>query len=248
MKLLMSHYAENTSGYLINNAFSVLSDWGQETAGVSPMVPTEFTETTTYYYLAASMAEMAAELGYDADATAYSDLAANIRRAFNNKFYDAATGVYTSINGGGGRQSEQAMPLYYGLVPEGDGEKVCAVLADRVRQDGYKIKTGEIALKCVFMSLARYGYDDIVWQMANQTEGKRGLHDNTRILGCGCLLQEPLHDGSYRGMVLHPLGRNPEHRDGIQHFAYRSVCAAGFAELRCCHRDDVRTGAFFVES
>lgn len=170
MKLLMSHYAENTSGYLINNAFSVLSDWGQETAGVSPMVPTEFTETTTYYYLAASMAEMAAELGYDADATAYSDLAANIRRAFNNKFYDAATGVYTSINGGGGRQSEQAMPLYYGLVPEGDGEKVCAVLADRVRQDGYKIKTGEIALKCVFMSLARYGYDDIVWQMANQTD------------------------------------------------------------------------------
>lgn len=170
MKRLMAHYTENTTDYLINNSFSVLSDWGQETAGVSPMVPTEFTETCTYYYLAAVMAEMAAELEYEDDAAMYSALASDTQKAFNAKFYDAATGVYTSIAGGGGRQSEQAMPLYYGLVPEGDEEKVCHVLAERVKQDGYKIKTGEIALKSVFMSLAQYGYNDIVWQMANQTD------------------------------------------------------------------------------
>ena len=170
MKRLLAHYTDNTREGLIRNSFSVLSDWGQETAGVSPMVPTEFTETTTYYHLLRAMAEMAAELGHEADVAGYLSQAQVVKEAFNRKFYDAATATYTSIPGGGGRQSEQAQPLYYGLVPEGDEARVAAVLASRVKADGYKIKTGEIALKCVFMSLARYGYNDIVWQMVNQTD------------------------------------------------------------------------------
>ena len=170
MKRLVQHFLENTTGNLINNSYSVLSDWGQQTAGVSPLVPTEFTETTTYYYILCCMAEMAEELGKTSDITKYKNLANSVKTSFNNKFYNAETGVYTSVSGGGGRQSEQAQPLYYGLVPEGDEEKVAAVLAEAVKNDGYKIKTGEIALKCVFMSLAKYGYNDIVWQMANQTD------------------------------------------------------------------------------
>ena len=167
---LVQHYTDNTTGYIINDSFSVLSDWGQETAGVSPLVPTGFTETCTYYYILRAMAEMATALGHDADATAYTTLAANVRAAFNAKYYNAETHVYTSVSGGGGRQSEQAQPLYYGLVPEGDEAEVAAVLAEAVKNDGYKVKSGEIALKCIFMSLARYGYNDIVWQMANQTD------------------------------------------------------------------------------
>jgi alpha-L-rhamnosidase len=134
------------------------------------MVPTEFTETTTYYYLLKAMAEIATELSYPADAEKYGNLATNVKNAFNKKFYNSQTGVYTSVSGGGGRQSEQAMPLYYGLVPDGDEEKVAAVLAQRVKNDSYKIKTGEIALKPVFMTLAQYGYNDVVWEMANQTD------------------------------------------------------------------------------
>lgn len=170
MRRLMQHYTDNTEGYLIRNSFSVLSDWGQETAGVDPMVPTTFTETTTYYHLLRAMAEMATELGHTADATSYNTLADSVKTAFNRKFYNPTTATYTSIDGGGGRQSEQAMPLYYGLVPDGDEVRVAKALAERVRLDGYKIKTGEIALKCVFISLAKYGYNDIVWQMANQTD------------------------------------------------------------------------------
>lgn len=170
MKRLMDYYAANTTNYIINNSFSALSDWGQETAGVEPAVPTEFTETTTYYYLCRVMEEMAQLQGKNTDALLYRRLAANVKRVFNVRFYDAESGVYTSVKGGGGRQGEQAMPLYYGLVPEGDEAKVAAVLAERVKSDGYKIKTGEIALKCVFMSLAQYGYNDVVWQMAKQTD------------------------------------------------------------------------------
>ncbi|MBQ9666215.1 MAG: family 78 glycoside hydrolase catalytic domain [Bacteroidaceae bacterium] len=164
MKRLIAHYTAGTTNHIINNSFSVLSDWGQETAGVSPLVPTEFTETTTYYYMLRAMAEMAEELEHGDDAATYQSLADEVKAAFNQKFYKG-NGVYAN-----GRQSEQAMPLYYGLVEPENEPLVAQVLAQRVRSDNYKIKTGEIALKPLFMSLAKYGYNDIVWQMANQTD------------------------------------------------------------------------------
>lgn len=162
---LIDHYtAHTTPDGLIDNALSVLSDWGQETAGVSPLVPTEFTESATYYHLLRVMAEIAAELGHPEHAARFTQQAHRTRTAFNAKFY-RGNGIYAL-----GRQSEQALPLYYELVDEAERELVALRLAERVRADGYKVRTGEIALKPLLMSLARFGYNDIVWQMANQTD------------------------------------------------------------------------------
>lgn len=163
MKRLMDYYTSQTTNGIMNN-ISVLSDWGQETAGVSPMVSTEFTITTTYYYMLRAMAEMAGALGHAADSTAFANSAATTRAAFNNAYYKGG-GVY-----GNGQQSEQAMPLYYGLVDTANETLVAQKLADRVKSDGYKIKTGEIGLKPLFMSLAKYGYNDIVFAMSQQTD------------------------------------------------------------------------------
>lgn len=163
MKRLVDYYGTRSTNYIMNNNMSVLSDWGQETAGVSPLVPPEFTITTTYYYLLKVMAEMAGNLGKASDAQSFSQLAAKVKTAFNSKFYKNGTYEY-------GQQSEQAMPLYYGLADDAEEEKVAALLAARVKADNYKIKTGEIGLKPLFMSLAKYGYNDIVYKMANQTD------------------------------------------------------------------------------
>ena len=164
MKRLIDYYTSlATNDIMPGSSYSVLSDWGQETAGVSPMVPGEFTITTTYYHLLRAMAEIAGELGHEADARAFSARADRTRAAFNRQF--CKNGVY-----GNGQQSEFAMPLYYGLVDEADEADVARRLAERVKSDDYKIKTGEIALKPLFMSLAKHGYNDIVYQMANQTD------------------------------------------------------------------------------
>ncbi len=164
MKRLMDYYTSKTVDNIMpGSSYSVLSDWGQETAGVNPLVPGEFTITTTYYYMLRAMGEVAVELGHTADADAFNAQAEKTRKAFNDRYYK--DGNYAN-----GRQSEQAMPLYYGLVDPANETLVAARLAERVKQDNYKIKTGEIALKPLFMSLARYGYNDIVYQMANQTE------------------------------------------------------------------------------
>lgn len=164
MKKLMDYYTSKTIGNIMpGSSYSVLSDWGQESAGVNPMVPGEFTITTTYYYMLRAMAEIAVELGHTADADAFNAQADATRKAFNSRYYK--NGVYAN-----GQQSEQAMPLYYGLVDKENETLVAEKLAQRVKNDNYKIKTGEIALKPLFMSLAQYGYNDIVYRMANQTD------------------------------------------------------------------------------
>ena len=164
MKKLMDYYTSKTIGNIMpGSSYSVLSDWGQESAGVNPLVPGEFTITTTYYYMLRAMAEIAIELGHTADAKAFNSRAEATRKAFNDRYYK--NGVYAN-----GQQSEQAMPLYYGLVDKENEALVAEKLAQRVKNDNYKIKTGEIALKPLFMSLARYGYNDIVYSMANQTD------------------------------------------------------------------------------
>ena len=164
MKKLMDYYTSKTKNNIMpGSGYSVLSDWGQETAGVNPMVPGEFTITTTYYYMLNAMAEIADCLGKEADTKAFLEQARKTRVAFNEKFYK--DGIY-----GSGQQAELSMPLYYGLVEKENEELVASNLAERVKKDSCKIKTGEIGLKPLLMSLAKYGYNDIVYQMANQTD------------------------------------------------------------------------------
>jgi alpha-L-rhamnosidase len=167
MKLLIDYYATKSSGYImLGSSYSVLSDWGQNTAGLTNEVTGEFTITTTYYYLLNAMSEMATLLGYPADAQKYSSLAVNVKSAFNSKFYGQnSPGVY-----GFGNMAEYGMPLYYGLVEIGNEAAVASKLAESVKNSNYKIKTGEIGLKPVLMSLAKYGYNDIVYKMVNQTD------------------------------------------------------------------------------
>lgn len=161
MKRLMNYYTGQTTNGIMNN-ISVLSDWGQESAGVNPMVSTEFTITTTYYYMLRAMAEMAGAMGHRADSVTFSTQADATRTAFNRRWLK--DGSY-----GNGQQAELAMPLYYGLVPEEQRSRVAAALAKRVEADGYTIKTGEIGLKPLLMSLADNGYNDVVFAMSQQT-------------------------------------------------------------------------------
>lgn len=166
MKRLINYYTGMTRGYIMPGAsYSALSDWGQGSSGLTHRIPAEFTITTSYYYLLNAMSEMASELGHTNDAATFTETAKKVKEAFNKRFYNATTHVYDY-----GNQGDYGMPLYYGLVPEGDEQAVADKLAEAVRNANYKIKTGEIALKPVLMSLAKYGYNDIVYQMVCQTD------------------------------------------------------------------------------
>ena len=162
MKQLIDYYGTLAQGGIIRNDYSVLSDWGQETSGLAHQTSSSFTLTCTYYYLLGAMSEMATALGHNADATAWTQKAAEVRAAFNARFFQ--DGVYEY-----GNQANYGMALFYGMV---DAEHIPAVaksLADAVKASGYSIKTGEIGLRPTLMALADNGYNEVVYRMARKT-------------------------------------------------------------------------------
>ncbi len=161
MKALLNYYTSLTDGHIIRN-YSVLSDWGQQTSGLTQLTTTPFTLTCTYYYLLNAMAEVATALGHTDDADSWTNLSKEVKKAFNERFLK--DGVYEY-----GNQANYGMALYYGLVEDSDMAAVAAALASAVKESGYCIKTGEIGLRPTIMSLAQHGYNDVVYRMANKT-------------------------------------------------------------------------------
>lgn len=164
MKRLIAYYGTLTDADgIIRNDYSVLSDWGQETSGLTNHTSSAFTLTCAYYHLLGAMADIATVLGHDEDAQAWTETAANVKHAFNERFYK--NGVYEY-----GNPANYGMVLYYGLVDDENVEAVAKALADAVRESDYSIKTGEIGLRPTIMSLAANGYNDVVYRMACKTD------------------------------------------------------------------------------
>lgn len=162
MKRLIGYYGTLAQGGIIRNDYSVLSDWGQETSGLAHQTSSSFTLTCTYYYLLGAMAEMATVLGHEADAAAWAQKAAEVRTAFNARFFK--DGVYEY-----GNQANYGMALYYGMVDEEYVAVVTKALAEAVKASNYSIKTGEIGLRPTLMALAAGGYNEVVYRMARKT-------------------------------------------------------------------------------
>ena len=121
---------------------------------------------TAFYYLDVSvMTRVAAVLGRGDDEARFSRLAARIKQAFNERFYDPVCGYYD-----GGIQSAQAWPLVFGLVPDNEVDKVTGFLVGLVGDRQRRLTTGYTSTKFAIQALSRAGRNDIVWQRAIATD------------------------------------------------------------------------------
>ncbi|WP_052670629.1 alpha-L-rhamnosidase [Draconibacterium sediminis] len=136
-----------------------LGDW----VPVKSKSPVELTSTCYYYADAVILSEAAKLFNKPADANKYSALAAEIKQAFNNKFYHPETGIYAS-----GTQTELSAPLYWGLVPEQEKERVAENLARRVEADQFHLDVGLLGQKSILNALSENGYAEIAYKIAAQ--------------------------------------------------------------------------------
>ncbi len=93
----------------------------------------------------------------------YAALAARIKNAINAKYLDTITGTYNK-----GLQTEQSVPLYWGVVPENMRAKVAAKLAQRVKADNYHLDVGILGAKAILSALSDNGYADVAYAIAAQ--------------------------------------------------------------------------------
>ncbi|MBB5395659.1 glycoside hydrolase family 78 protein [Mucilaginibacter sp. AK015] len=165
-KPLADNY-NNIKAYV--NYVTGISPNGLTTFGRGDWVPVksssslEYTSSVYYYVDAIILAKAAKLLGNQADFTRYSALAAKIRKAINDKYFNPATCIY-----GSGVQTELSMALQWKVVPEQYRLKVAQNLANRVAKDGMHLDVGVLGAKAILNALSDNGQAETAYKLAAQ--------------------------------------------------------------------------------
>ncbi len=96
--------------------------------------------------------------------TLYKNKAAALKDIINLKYFNEQTGVYAGVYANGS-QTSFAYPLYIGLVPEKNRQKLAAQLNDVVVKNNYSVDFGMLGSRYVPRMLAQYGFHETVVKM-----------------------------------------------------------------------------------
>jgi alpha-L-rhamnosidase len=120
--------------------------------------------SSVYFYVDATILAAAAKLfGYTADQQKYELLSEKIKTAINAKFLDASKGVYSN-----GTQTEQSVPLYWGVVPNEMKARVAANLNKKVEEANFHLDVGVLGAKALLNALKDNGYATTAYKVAVQ--------------------------------------------------------------------------------
>jgi alpha-L-rhamnosidase len=139
---------------------------------VSPgyFVPPEDTRLagTAYVYRQLKLVTDMAEVLGRPDAQYYRRRAEFVRERFNATFLDEEKGHYETDSDPGYRQTSNLLPLAFGMVPEGDEERVLESVVVDVRARGNHLDTGTLGTEVILPVLTENGYADVAHAIANQ--------------------------------------------------------------------------------
>ncbi|MDG2532138.1 family 78 glycoside hydrolase catalytic domain [Sphingomonas sp. HITSZ_GF] len=129
--------------------------------------------TTAYFFHEADLlARSSAVIGNRADANRYAALAADIRRAYNARYWDAANGWYRTLNDKGATKgptlSQNILPLAFGMVPDGAEQKVADTIAADVEARG--LRAGVFGTRYLLEILSDHGHADLAYKVATRTD------------------------------------------------------------------------------
>ncbi|MEP7144740.1 MAG: family 78 glycoside hydrolase catalytic domain [Ferruginibacter sp.] len=165
-KLLSDNY-ENIKRYVdhINELSpSGITSWGLgDWVPVKSISPVDLTSSIYYFTDVNILAKTARLFSRQADYIKYSELAAKIKNAVNTKYLNNETGIY-----GTGLQTEMAVPLYWGIVPEELKHTVASNLAKRIEADGFHLDVGILGAKAILNALSENGFADVAYKIASQ--------------------------------------------------------------------------------
>jgi alpha-L-rhamnosidase len=163
LKKWMNYMASISHKYIITRG---RGDWVPPELSGGPNNHSVAITSTGYYYKSAKiMAHIAGILGKGKDSVMYSHLASSIKHAFNNRFWDVSKNIY-----GTGSQTENAFPLYLGIVPKDRQQEVVKSLVNNIMltHDGH-LWTGIIGTKALIEALPEYNQTNILYTITNQT-------------------------------------------------------------------------------
>jgi hypothetical protein len=165
MKNYLAYFGSRASNNIVNYGLGDWYDLGPKHPGVAQLTPIALTATAFYYQDAEIMSRAAALLGKTDDAKQFSDLAGNIRAAFNGKFFDATNHFYATDS-----QTANSIPLVMGICePTNRADVLDAIVAD-IRKRGNAFTAGDVGYRYLLRALANGERSDVIFDINNQSD------------------------------------------------------------------------------
>ena len=165
----MNRYAAYLQGRTQNQLLLYgLGDWydiGLGDPGESKLTTKGLTATATYYEDLTALERIATLLHHPDDAASFAAQAAEVKQAFNRRFYHPETNQYDT-----GSQTADAMPLVVGLVPEQDRSAVLANLVADIHAHKDHVTAGDIGFHYVVRALTDGDRSDVLFSMLSRTD------------------------------------------------------------------------------
>lgn len=162
MTKYVAYLKSKASGNILSYGLGDWYDLGPKFPGIAQLTPKELTATAIYYYDISLLSKMAKLLGKSAEAGQYTSLAAEVKTAFNNKFYDAASKKYST-----GSQTAMAMPLAVGLVDDDKKAGVLDALKTDIITNENALTAGDIGFHFLVDALTKSGNAQTVYDMTS---------------------------------------------------------------------------------
>jgi alpha-L-rhamnosidase len=163
VKKYVDYLESKSDHHILSYGLGDWFDYGPRQPGEAQLTPKALTATAIFYYDVMLLSKMSALLNKPDNATFYTQLASATKQAFNDKFLNKATSVYST-----GSQTAMAMPLSVGLVDDGLRAAVLKNLTDSISEHKYALTAGDIGFHFLIDALDKGGRSDVIYAMNNR--------------------------------------------------------------------------------
>jgi alpha-L-rhamnosidase len=165
MKKYMTYLRNMSEENILSHGLGDWYDLGPKSPGEAQLTPKAVTATSIYFYDAKLISKMAALIGEKEDEVYYQNIAEEIRKAFNKKFLDPVTKVYST-----GSQTAYSMPLFFGMVDDSCKSYVVRNLIKSINENNKALTAGDVGYRYLLRVLEQEGQSQLIYEMNSKTD------------------------------------------------------------------------------
>ncbi len=165
MQAYIGYLKSKSENLIVSHGLSDWYDLGPERPGFSQHTPNGVTATAIFYYDLGIMSKVARMLGKIQDAQQYEQLAAEVKKAYNTKFFNKDTGQYAT-----GSQTANALSVYVGLVEPEYKEAVVKNIIKDILDRNNSLTAGDIGYRYLLQVLDHENRSDLIFAMNSRTD------------------------------------------------------------------------------
>ncbi len=160
MQRYIDYLGTRANNHIVSYGLGDWYDLGPDLPGYAQLTTNGVTATAIYYYDVLLMSKMANLLGRSDDASRYENLSEQIKKAYNDTFFNKDSCYYDRNS-----QCANAISLYMGLVPDAYKKSVTKRLIDDIRSRDNAFTAGDVGYGYLISILTQLHRDDVIYDM-----------------------------------------------------------------------------------